>query len=182
MRPLKKIARHGVRAKRFAKTKNSKLGLVSAKSFDLKLSPPRVFSLVIIGLAMLINLFFVGSAIPTFKQLNIGQKNLVLGSEVQRDDTTTKQKRSSAVLLEDAALKAIDSQILDRAKLTNDSEPTTEVVQDKMAYRISGEKIHKFLGFINLSWPRIAWVATNDGRVIGQEQSLLAGFVESLSF
>lgn len=57
-----------------------------------------------------------------------------------------------------------------------------ETRNSELVYKIKGEKGHKFLGFIPLKTAITAFVSAQTGQLTAQEQSLLSGIIDRLSF
>ncbi|MCL4397888.1 hypothetical protein M1403_02580 [Patescibacteria group bacterium] len=91
--------------------------------------------------------------------------------------------------------KAIDNMlsqgIVPVATLSNSASPsgiasssavTMTTLDNKWVYKIAGEKKFNVLGFIPVSLPVTAYVATDSGQILSQSQSLLSRFLDLLSF
>lgn len=56
-----------------------------------------------------------------------------------------------------------------------------EIKNDKVVYKVKGVKSHRFLGFIPVDTSTTAFVSSETGNLVAQEQSLLANIVDVLS-
>lgn len=106
---------------------------------------------------------------------------------------TTPAGQKTVTILPDQAIKnLLDTNIINKIDSSSDSTLTGELGQlsgvvkleiknEKMVYRVSGTKSHKFLGFIPVNASTTAFVSAETGETVETEQPFITSVIDFLS-
>lgn len=106
---------------------------------------------------------------------------------------TTPAGQKMVTILPDQAIKnLLDTNIINKIDSSSDSALTDELGQlsgvvkleiknDKMVYKVSGTKSHKFLGFIPVNASTTAFVSAETGETVETEQPFITSVIDFLS-
>lgn len=118
--------------------------------------------------------------------INIETKELIITTPAGQKIITVLPDEAVENLLNTGIINKIDNLTSENILSEDQINPFTGIIKietydDKIVYKVKGEKTHRVFGIIPINAPVTAFVSTDSGLPIAKEQSLLTNFIDLLS-